>query len=222
MFNKNLKFGPLPSEDIKQLQRVLKVLPIDGYYGLKTARAVEAFQSKYAIPFTAGLSVGPITRAKLNELFAVQQPKDWGLRPLVNRKKNSLIYGCGDVGQIIAVTSGIRTVDAQNVLYNQPHDGIDNDKDGIVDESDEKVTNAKGGCSFHNYGVAFDICFIENGKATWPDPSDPRWLIIEKIGNSLGLEHGDRGYTDLPHFQCRLGYSLEDFINNKVDYKKYD
>lgn len=54
-----------------------------------------------------------------------------------------------------------RSPEEQNALYNQPTDKKDNDGDGKVDEPDEKVTNAKGGESPHNYlpALAFDIAF---------------------------------------------------------------
>ena len=54
-----------------------------------------------------------------------------------------------------------RSIQEQNALYNQPFDKKDNDGDGKVDEADEKVTNAKGGESPHNYlpALAFDVAF---------------------------------------------------------------
>lgn len=54
-----------------------------------------------------------------------------------------------------------RSPEEQDKLYKQPHDGIDNDKDGLIDERDEKVTNAKAGQSKHNAypSLAIDIAF---------------------------------------------------------------
>ncbi len=49
----------------------------------------------------------------------------------------------------------------QSALYAQPHDGRDNDGDGLIDESDECVTHARAGQSAHNKvpSCAFDVSF---------------------------------------------------------------
>jgi hypothetical protein len=65
-------------EPIKHLQTMLAQDatvysgPIDGYYGAGTKEAVARFQAKHGIPTDASSrgSAGPLTRAKLNELYA--------------------------------------------------------------------------------------------------------------------------------------------------------
>lgn len=74
------------------------------------------------------------------------------------------------------------------------------------------VTNAKGGQSFHQYGIAFDIYTTDYKKAG-------------QIGKSIGLEWGGDwkgNLVDRPHFELKKGYKLKDFLDNKVDYTKYD
>jgi hypothetical protein len=73
IFKVDLGIG-MASDEVKVLQDCLKfegVFPnnVDstGYYGAVTKKAVIAFQARYGIP-QIGL-VGPITRAKLNELY---------------------------------------------------------------------------------------------------------------------------------------------------------
>ena len=69
------------------------------------------------------------------------------------------------------------------------------------------VTNAKAGESPHNFGCAFDFCF--EGPKPYPPVKDPRWLILGKIGEGLGLNwggplgEGDRFTFDRPHLERR-------------------
>ena len=65
-FNTDLYQG-LTSNDVRNLQIVLGVTPTTGYFGSITNSAVKRFQAQYGIPQTG--YVGPLTRAKLNELY---------------------------------------------------------------------------------------------------------------------------------------------------------
>ncbi len=70
----------------------------------------------------------------------------------------------------IIITCTYRSLEEQAALYNQPWDKKDNDQDGKIDESDERVTRAKPGQSKHNVlpSHAIDIAFKhKNGKLTW-------------------------------------------------------
>ena len=86
-----------------------------------------------------------------------------------------------------------------------------------------KVTNAKGGESFHNYGLAIDIVLLKdkNGdgtfeSASWETNIDfdgdgvADWQEIVKIFKSYGWEWGgDWKFTDMPHFQKTFGLSIK-------------
>ena len=142
---------------------------------------------------------------KITGLAAVRDALAKGqILPAVARKRDALIAECKKQGIAIRVTSGYRSCDAQDALYAQGR----TTKGAIV-------TKAKCRESLHNYGVAFDICF--DSKTPYEGP----WDKVGKIGEQLGLEHGDRGHVDLPHFQMRMGYTLKDFQDNKVSYEKY-
>lgn len=69
------------------------------------------------------------------------------------------------------------------------------------------VTHAKGGGSYHNYGLAIDVVEIKDGKAIW---NNPNWAKIGTIGKSFGFDWGGdwNGWKDKPHFQFTNGYSL--------------
>jgi len=87
-----------------------------------------------------------------------------------------------------------------------------------------KVTNAKGGQSYHNYGLAIDIALLVdrdgNGSfetASWDTKTDfdvdkkADWLEIVTIFKRYGYEWGgDWKFVDNPHFQKTFGKSIVD------------
>jgi len=96
------------------------------------------------------------------------------------------------------------------------------------------VTNAKGGQSYHNYGLAFDLVLIIDGKtASWDTLTDfdkdnePDWMECVAIAKKSGFEWGgDWKFTDKPHFQKTFGKSIHDllmsekFIQDNISYPK--
>ena len=85
-----------------------------------------------------------------------------------------------------------------------------------------QVTKARGGQSYHNYGLAIDIVLIVDkdgdGKfetASWDVKSDfdgdgkSDWMEVVAIFKRYGWEAGiDWKFYDAPHFQKTLGYSI--------------
>lgn len=84
-----------------------------------------------------------------------------------------------------------------------------------------KVTNAKGGQSIHNYGLAFDIVLLKdkdsNGSfetASWEDTIDfdkdgkADWMEVVNIFKNRGYEWGGdwKSFKDKPHFQKDFNY----------------
>lgn len=122
------------------------------------------------------------------------------LYPEVREKAKKLIELCDKEGIDIIITSTYRDFESQNDLYAQGRT-----KKGKI------VTNAKGGESYHNFRVAFDVVPVVNGKAVWNDFR--LWRRIGAIGKSLGLEWaGDwKTFKEYPHFQYTKGLSLADF-----------
>ena len=75
-------------------------------------------------------------------------------------------------------------------------------------------SKAKGGQSYHNYGIAFDV--VENPGRGIPfgfDESYPksRWHEIGRIGKEHGFEWGGefRDFFDGPHFQVGVRRTKE-------------
>lgn len=77
-----------------------------------------------------------------------------------------------------------------------------------------KVTNAKGGYSNHNFGIAWDIGIFEDGKYL---EESPLYAKAGAIGKSLGLEWGGdwKSFTDEPHFQLKTGLTLAQMRQRK-------
>lgn len=93
----------------------------------------------------------------------------------------------------------------------------------------KKVTNASAGLSYHNYGLAIDIVLIVDGvKAVWDIKTDfdkdgkSDWMEIVSIFKQYGWEWGgDWKFTDYPHFQKTMGYSVRELLD-KHQQKKVD
>lgn len=94
------------------------------------------------------------------------------------------------------------------------------------------VTNAKGGLSYHNYGLALDIVLLNKGVASWDNHIDidkdgkADWIEVVNIFKSYGWEWGgDWKFTDTPHFQKTFGYPIRQLLDmynsKKVDNHNY-
>lgn len=99
-----------------------------------------------------------------------------------------------------------------------------------------KVTNAKAGQSYHNYGLAVDIVLLldkdNNGTfetASWDVFKDwdkdgvADWLEVVKVFEKYGWEWGGKfkSFKDMPHFQKTFGKSWQQ-LKALHDAKKID
>lgn len=91
----------------------------------------------------------------------------------------------------IEVVQGLRTYAEQDALYAQGRT-----------LPGQRVTNAKGGQSNHNFGLAVDVCPFINGQPDWHAPH-AIWEAIGAAGKAEGLEWGGDWHSiiDLPHLQ---------------------
>lgn len=132
------------------------------------------------------------------------------LTPKVERMAHELLEKMTSLGQHVTVFQGYRSIEEQNKLYEQGRT-----------RPGGKVTNAKGGESLHNYGVAVDVVFLKNGKPSWAE--EHPWKLLGETGKSLGFDWGGDwvGLVDRPHFNLLNGKTLADFQNRKIDYTTY-
>ncbi|MCD9185618.1 MAG: peptidoglycan-binding protein [Pyrinomonadaceae bacterium] len=104
----------------------------------------------------------------------------------------------------VMVTSGYRSFAEQNALYAQGRT-----KPGNI------VTNARGGQSLHNYGLAVDVVPLgANGQPNWNVPNST-WQKIGAAGKRQGMEWGGdwTSFVDRPHFQMTAGRSISSLLN---------
>lgn len=132
----------------------------------------------------------------------------FNLKPKVARMAEEFISKCAEQGIEIAITEGFRSIARQNALYAQGRT-----KPGRI------VTNAKGGQSNHNYGVAIDVVFVKDGKNTYAGD----WDRIGQIGKSIGFAWGGDwiSFRDRPHFEYLAGYRTSDFQQKRVDESRF-
>lgn len=106
---------------------------------------------------------------------------------------------------VVPRTGAYRSIKEQHGLYIQAHDGIDNDKDGKVDEPDEKVTGADGGQSPHNFNLARDITPCKTKNNPWWEAPASLWKTMGGIAAAHGLVWGGT-FTklyDAPHIEAK-------------------
>lgn len=101
-----------------------------------------------------------------------------------------------DRGVVVKIISGTRSYQEQDALYAK----------GRV-TAGPRVTNAQGGYSNHNFGIAWDIGLFREGKYL---ERSPLYRECGEIGKSLGLEWGGdwKSFPDEPHFQIKTGLTL--------------
>lgn len=127
------------------------------------------------------------------------------LNPKVAALCSEFINSCKKQNIDIIITSTYRDSESQNALYAQGRTAPGN-----------KVTNAKGGQSFHNWKVAFDFCPIVNGKAMWNDMA--LYTKCGEIAETVGLEWAGRWvkFKETAHCQYTGGLTLADFQSGKT------
>jgi RHS repeat-associated protein len=147
-------------------------------------------------------------KSKSNYLGTVQEvfvtgdlPSDkriQDLHPAIRMHATQFIKEANDnlSGTSIRIAQGYRTFEEQNLLYSQGRTS-----------SGSIVTKAKGGESNHNFGLAFDIVGLTNGKIDY----NLNWKSLSNLGKSKGFEWGgDWNFKDMPHFQNMFGNSLKE------------
>jgi hypothetical protein len=121
------------------------------------------------------------------------------LHPLVkDDMKSFILMSKLRFGIDLRITDGYRSVVEQDRIYAKGRTAPGN-----------IVTNARGGFSNHNFGLAIDVVPYENGKLNWNTKYYP---LIGLIGESRGLEWGHRWkkIDDKPHFQNLQGKTLKE------------
>lgn len=131
--------------------------------------------------------------------------------PIIRKELEALYIECNNLlpkGVRLRFSSVFRSVTEQNALYNQK----------------PKVTNARGGQSIHNYGLAFDYVILldKDNNGTF---ESIEWNVSNKYHKkviaffkSKGYEWGGdwKSFPDYPHFQKAFGLSWQQ-LKNRID-----
>lgn len=123
----------------------------------------------------------------------------------VERTRLEAYAATGYEWMVVPKTGANRSIAEQHKLYMRNRNGVDDDGDGKIDEADEKVTNADGGTSPHNYNLARDICPCNKPGHIWWDAPTYLWHKMGEIAERNGLTWGGNFRTiyDAPHIESR-------------------
>ncbi|MCG1010119.1 M15 family metallopeptidase [Salinicoccus sp. ID82-1] len=135
--------------------------------------------------------------------YETNQPE--GLHPIVAERAEILRQRAAQIGIVIRFTDGFRSFEEQNALFAQGRTTAGN-----------IVTNAQGGESYHNYGLAVDYALEVGPNVIWDLEYDGNgnarsdWFEVARIAKELGFTWGGdwESFRDYPHLQMDFGYSL--------------
>jgi len=113
------------------------------------------------------------------------------LHPALAAAVRSTIADLADKGTVVEVVQGLRTFEEQDALYAKGRTA-----------PGQIVTQARGGESNHNFGLAVDLCPFTNDKPDWNAPMAV-WAAIGTAAMAHGLEWGGqwKKFLDKPHVQ---------------------
>ncbi|SET62301.1 M15 family metallopeptidase [Paenibacillus sp. NFR01] len=138
-----------------------------------------------------------------------------GLHPVVLAAAGALIQRSYARGVPIMITQGLRTIAEQNALYAQGRT-----KKGPI------VTNARGGESYHNYGLAIDFALLlpDGTNLSWDTSRDgdrdktADWQEVAYEAKQLGFEWGGdwTSFKDYSHLENNFGLSINQLKSGKL------
>lgn len=178
-------------DDVRFLQRLLKSAgfdhgKIDGIWGSKTDKAEDEFIKKYE---ELAERYGRFHQRSERNIVTLHPKAQEAARKFLQKMKEANIN--------VRIISGTRTYAEQDALFAQGRT-----KPGPI------VTNAKGGQSNHNFGIAWDIgIFSSSGEYL---SSSPLYDKAAQVGLFNGLEWGGnwQSFVDKPHYQLALSLSI--------------
>ncbi|MED4227242.1 M15 family metallopeptidase [Neobacillus cucumis] len=153
----------------------------------------------------------PSTSTEKDKSSSVPLPTE--LNPIVKERTDQLIQQAAKKGIVVVITNGFRSSADQDKLYQQGRTTTGN-----------IVTNAKGGESYHNYGLAIDFALqTSSGDVIWDRQYDGNgnskadWAEVVQMAKALGFDWGGdwNGFKDYPHLEMNFGLSIADLQNGE-------
>jgi peptidoglycan LD-endopeptidase CwlK len=169
---------------IRAVQKQVGTTP-DGVPGTHTWQAIQKFL------FTTTIAAQQAPATDTDKVDDRSEKCIASLVPEIQDTARTLVHMAAEAGITIKIICGMRTYEEQDVLFAQ----------GRTTPGDI-VTNARGGFSNHNFGLAFDVGIFEDGKYV---EESPDYKTVGQIGKSLGLAWGGdwEKIHDEPHFELR-------------------
>ena len=179
-------------DDILFFQRLLRsdglyLANLDGIWGPLTEAAVVEFER---LADAIAAAVGTFDARSENNVRTLAVRAQRPAREFLQRVRAE---GIG-----ARIISGTRTYAMQDALYRQ----------GRFGNPGPRVTNARGGQSNHNFGIAWDIGIFTAGGGYVTD--GPPYDAAAAAGAAPELEWGGDGasFVDKPHWQLATGLTL--------------
>ncbi len=141
------------------------------------------------------------------------------LHPKLRSEVADIIKDIQSKGVDIRITQGLRTFAEQDALYAQGRT-----------TPGKFVTNAKGGQSWHNFGLAIDFCLLhKDGTISFSITEDMNadkktdWNNVTDSFKKFGWVYGGdwNVFKDNCHFEKTFEITLQD-ANSKLKYKQVD
>ncbi|WP_396953756.1 M15 family metallopeptidase [Neobacillus mesonae] len=148
--------------------------------------------------------------------FTIDQesvPPPANLHPVVEERSGQFIKQAADKGITVVITDGFRSSEDQDRLYEKGRTASGN-----------IVTNAKGGQSYHNFGLAVDFALkTPSGNIIWDRQYDGNkngiadWTEVVEMAKALGFEWGGdwAQFKDYPHLQMDFGLTIAELQRGK-------
>ncbi|WP_082238348.1 M15 family metallopeptidase [Salinicoccus sp. YB14-2] len=155
-----------------------------------------------------------ITSESFSSENSEEKPQPDSLHPEVAEKADILKEKAAEKDITIQLTDGFRTHEEQDALYAQGRT-----------EPGNIVTNARGGESYHNYGLAVDFAVVNDGQIMWDTSYDGNgngksdWEEVAEIAKDVGFTWGGdwEDFKDYPHLQMDFDASINDLQNGNHD-----
>jgi peptidoglycan L-alanyl-D-glutamate endopeptidase CwlK len=187
--------------DILYLQRTCAVCgcysgPLDGKWSLEVQTAEETLAEQAAA-----------TRSELGTFDARTEKNIASLMPPAQQVARQFMKVASGFGKRVSILSGTRTYAEQDALFAIGR---------TVQKNRATVTNAKGGRSNHNFGIAWDVGLFDStgryldGKQKGDDAAYKELAALIKQQITKIEWGGDwKSFVDLPHYQLATGKSAD-------------
>ena len=149
-------------------------------------------------PRTKESTPKPTSESKANEWQADPRSEKniATLEPITAKLAREHLRRLAALGLNFKITSARRTWAEQTALYAKGRTA-----------PGPRVTNARAGYSWHNFGTAYDLTLFSGKNPVW---ESKHYDTAGRIGKELGLRWGGdfKSIVDRPHFERPLGLTL--------------